>query len=129
MVYHRISVDMKKRALQMLDKGWDVSDIIDALVVSPDSIRHWQDKYNLHGCISPPSVLQGCQWLLNAAAIEDLHKLIQESPSLFLDEITEWLALYHDQPISTTALHNNLRDLGITHKKLQIVAAECDDVY
>ena len=119
MVYRKISMDMKKRALQMLDEGWDVCDITDALTVSPDSIWHWQGKYNIHGCVNPPSILQGHRRLLNAAAIEDLLELIQESPSLFLDEITEWLALYHDQPISTTALHDNLRDLGITHKKLQ----------
>jgi hypothetical protein len=36
---------------------------------------------------------------------------LMETPSLFLDEIGEWLAIYHDQPISTTALHMNLYDL------------------
>jgi hypothetical protein len=48
---------------------------------------------------------------------------------LFLDEIAKWLALYHDLPISITALHDNLWDLGLTHKRLRRVAAECDDVY
>ncbi|KAG2345952.1 hypothetical protein BDR05DRAFT_865518, partial [Suillus weaverae] len=33
----------------------------------------------------------------------------------------------HDQPISTTALHENLRDLGLTYKRLRRVAAERDD--
>ena len=51
-----------------------------------------------------------------------------EDPSL-LDEIKEWLALYHDQPISTTALHLNLRDLALTHKRLKCIAAEWDDAY
>jgi len=46
-----------------------------------------------------------------------------------LDEIGEWLVLYHDQPISTIALHNNLQDLGLTYKQLKRVAAECDDEY
>jgi hypothetical protein len=46
-----------------------------------------------------------------------------------LDEIAEWLALYHNLPISITALHDNLQDLGLTHKRLRRVAAECDDVY
>jgi hypothetical protein len=58
----------------------------------------------------------------------DLHDLIRESPTLFLDEIGEWLAIYHDQPISTTALHNSLRELGLTHKILRKAAAEHDDV-
>jgi transposase len=120
---------MKKRALQMLDEGWEVEEIVNALGVSSDSIERWQDNYITHGRVDPPWVLQGRRRLLNAAAIEDLHDLIQESPSLFLDEIADWLALYHDQPISTTALHDNLRDLGITYKKLRKVAAERDDAY
>jgi hypothetical protein len=47
---------------------------------------------------------------------EDLPALIQETPFLFLDEIREWLAIYLNQPISTTALHDNLRELGLTYK-------------
>ena len=59
---------------------------------------------------------------------EDLRQLIDETPSLFLDEISEWLAIYHDQPISTTALHMNLQDLGLTHKHLHRIAAEHDEI-
>ncbi|KIM57797.1 hypothetical protein SCLCIDRAFT_129613, partial [Scleroderma citrinum Foug A] len=54
--------------------------------------------------------------LLNVAILDDLHELIRENPSLFLDEIDEWLAIYHDQPISTTTIHDNLRDLGLRLK-------------
>jgi hypothetical protein len=67
--------------------------------------------------------------LLNAAGIEDLCELIHEAPSLFLDEIAEWLAIYHEQPISSTALHDNLHDLELTYKRLRKVAAERDDAY
>ena len=66
--------------------------------------------------------------ILNAQAIDDLHELIQGTPSLFLDEIGEWLALYHDQPISTTALHYNLRELGLTCKVMRRAAVERDPV-
>jgi hypothetical protein len=59
--------------------------------------------------------------------MEDIRELIHEAPSLFLDEIAEWLAIYHEQPISTTVLHDNLRKLGLTYKKLRKVAAERDD--
>jgi transposase len=58
---------------------------------------------------------------------DGIHELLAETPSLLLDEISEWLAIYHDQPISTTALHENLRDLGLTYKRLRRVAAERDD--
>lgn len=54
--------------------------------------------------------------------------IIQESPYLYLDEIREWLALYHDQPISMTALHNNLRRMGLSRKIMRKAAAERDPV-
>jgi hypothetical protein len=57
---------------------------------------------------------------------DEIHELLAETPSLLLDEIGEWLAIYHDQPISTTALHEHLRDLGLAYKCLR-VAAERDD--
>jgi hypothetical protein len=60
MVYCKISTDMKIWALQMFDKGWDVGEIVDALAVLSDSILRWQDKYETHGCVDPPWVLQGC---------------------------------------------------------------------
>jgi hypothetical protein len=60
---------------------------------------------------------------------EELRQLITKNPSLLLDQIGEWLALYHDQPISTTALHDNLKDVGLTYKRLKRVAAEHDDGY
>ena len=46
---------------------------------------------------------------------------------MYLDEIREWLALYHDCSISVTALHDNLRDLGFTRKVMHRAAAERDD--
>lgn len=56
--------------------------------------------------------------------VEELHELMLESPELYLDEIGIWLAIYHDVQISTTALHNNLRELGLTHKLMHRAAAK-----
>jgi hypothetical protein len=46
--------------------------------------------------------------------------------TLLLDEIGEWLAIYHDQPISTAVLYDSLKDLGFTYERLKRVAAERD---
>jgi hypothetical protein len=71
-------------------------------------------------------VLRGRPRILSIDVIEDIQALIRETPSLYLDEILEWLALYHDQPISLTALHNNLRELSLTRKITRKAAAEQD---
>jgi transposase len=128
MGYRNISADMKQRALQLIDEGWEMAEVAEVLNVSSKSIRRWDHHYETHGRVDPPSALRGRPRIMNAKAIEDLHELIRETPSLFLEEIGEWLALYHDLPISTTALHDNLRELGLTYKLLRKAAAERDEV-
>ena len=109
MVYQRISDDRKERALYLLlERGWDIDRITDALGVSSKSIECWEENYEVHGCVSPPKLIMGRPTLLSADMIDDIQQLLQKDSSLLLDEIVEWLALYHDQPISTTALHDNL---------------------
>ena len=126
MVFRKISAYMKERALHLLTEGWELPEIADVLGVSLKSIDRWADNYDQNGMVICPSYHQGQHCLLNAEAISDLKELIDKSPELYPDEIGEWLALYHDIPMSTTALHNNLRDLGLTQKSMCWRATECD---
>lgn len=130
MVYHTISPDLKQRALYLfLEEGWEINQITAALGVHSKSIERWEDNYQKYGTVNPPTPLRGRPRLLSSGIAEELHELLVESPSLLLDEIGEWLAIYHDQPISTAALHRNLKDLGLTYKRLKRIAAERDDEY
>jgi len=90
------------------------------------SIDCRQDNYEMNGHVNPPSFFQGRQCILSAGVVDDLWKLMQESPELYLDEIGIWLALYHEVQISTTALHDNLQELGLTCKLMRCAAAEWD---
>jgi transposase-like protein len=51
MVYRTVSVDMKQRALQLLDSGWTIEEIVDALGVSTKSIERWSHNYETQGCV------------------------------------------------------------------------------
>ena len=82
------------------------------------------NKYDEFGRVDPPSVSR-CPRILTSEMTENLRGLISETPSVYFDEIAEWLAIYHDQPVF---LGDNLRDLGLTYKLLRRVAAERDDV-
>ena len=106
----------------------EIQRVAHALGVSMQSIERWEENYAVHGCVKPFKPTRGCPRLLTGDMIDDIQRLLREDPSL-LDEIKEWLALDHDQPISTTALHLNLRDLALTHKRLKRVAAERDGAY
>src|SRR5882757_6362815 len=130
MVYQRISPDRKQQALYLfLEEGWEIDRIAAALGVSSKSIERWEHNYEIHGCVHSPAPLRGRPRLLTSRMTEELRDLITKNPSLLLDEIGEWLAIYHDQPISTAALHDNLKDLGLTYKRLKRIAAERDDGY
>jgi transposase len=93
------------------------------------SIDRWQHNFDVHGRLDPPSGLQlrGQPRLLTSNVIQSLSDLLSDAPFLYLDEIREWLALYHNCSISVTALHDNLCDLGFTHKVMDHAAAERDD--
>ena len=47
---------------------------------------------------------------------------------MYLDELQDWLVLEHDVLISTTSLHDNIQDAGLTYKLLRRRAAERDEV-
>ncbi|KAJ3728261.1 hypothetical protein C8R42DRAFT_531189, partial [Lentinula raphanica] len=49
-------------------------------------------------------------------------------PSLYLDEITEWLAIFHDKPISPSGLCRNLKDFGLDRKVMRRPAKQCDEL-
>ena len=55
----------------------------------------------------------------------ELRQLIEEAPSHLLDQ----LALLYDTNISISALPDNLRNIALTCKVMQRVAAECDDAH
>ena len=43
MVYRHISTDMKCRALQLLDNGWELEEITEVLGISKESVDRWLD--------------------------------------------------------------------------------------
>jgi transposase len=118
---------MKQRALQLLQDGWEIDEIAGVLAVSGKSIARWKDNYEEYGDVAPRSCNRGRRRILNHEMLDDLRSLIAETPSIMLDELCEWLAIYHDQPISTSALSQNLLDAGYTYKMLRRAAAERDN--
>ena len=75
------------------------------------SIERWEENFDItHGCVKPPQSFIGCPKLLTADMIENIQETLHEDPTL-LDEIKEWVTLYHDQPILTLALLSHINGL------------------
>ena len=100
MVYQKISNNRKEQALYLLlEEGWEIERVAHALGVSMQSIERWEENYAIHSCVKPFKPNRGHPRLLTGDMIDDIQWLLCEDPSLLLDEIKEWLTLYHDQPI------------------------------
>jgi transposase len=124
-VYRTISPDMKQRAVYLLlEEGWEIDQITTTLGVHSKSIERWEHTNENRASVNPPIPLRGCRRLLNGDIAEGLHEMLIESSSLLLDKIGGWLAIYRDQIISTTALHDNLKDLGLTYKRLKRITTD-----
>lgn len=128
MVFRHISADMKARALELLCDGWDIGDVVDALGMSQRSVERWQTNWELFGEATPKTTKRGRPRILDQVMLANLRELIREHPDLYLDEIGQWLAIYEDVEISTSALHDSLEDMGITHKLMKRIAPGRDDV-
>jgi transposase len=130
MVYRRISKDLKERAMWLLEHNYIPSDVSDIFGISERSLQRWKANEAKYGSVVPPPLaIRGRPRLLHANMTHDLAILIEESPEVFLDEIQDWLALAYDTGISRTALHDNIRDCGLTYKLLRRAAAERDEEY
>ncbi|KAI0043139.1 hypothetical protein FA95DRAFT_1499052 [Auriscalpium vulgare] len=127
MVYHHIDDGIKIRGLQMLQDGWEMPVVLAALNVSRSSMERWMAQHLLTGSVAADRVLSGRPRRLSSAVIEELRVLISEAPSLYLDELAEWVAVFHDIPISITSLHENLHAAGISVKILRKTAAQRDE--
>jgi transposase len=129
MVYRHISDDIKQRALWLLDADYLTEDVCEILGVSMASVYRWKENYETYGSVRPPAnPVQGRPRILNADQTHDLFTLLAEAPEMYLDEITDWIAVTQDEGISRTAIHTPLRDTGLSYKLLRRAAAERDDV-
>lgn len=128
MVFRKISEDIKNRALWLLDHDYIPEDVCDILGVSSRSLRRWESNVEVYGSVIPPPLPnRGRPRVLHADMTHDLVTLMEEAPEMYLDEIQDWLAVAHECNLPKSTLFDNLRDCGITYKKLQKAAAERDE--
>ena len=76
---------------------------MEALSVLKKGINRWANNLEYEESVEAPLSFQGHLCILQAEVIADLVNLVHQNPTLYLDEIVEWLALVHDQltPCST----------------------------
>jgi len=105
-----------------------VDAVAEALGVSKKGINRWAINLEYEGSVEAPLSFQGHPRILRAEVIADLVNLVHQNYTLYLDEIVEWLALVHDQPMPCSTLQCTLSSMNLTYKQLQRMEAEHDEV-
>ena len=126
----KISSDIKERAIHLhRDRQWDPEQVSDVLGHSTRSLRRWERVFDDTGSVvAPQSAIQGRPRTLNAFMIRDIQALIEAEPYLYLDEIQEWLEDEHNVHIPISTLDRNLKECGLSYKRLHKEAMERDHV-
>ena len=128
MVNRKISSDLKECALRLWELGWDQDMILERLCVSHASVYRWMKIFLEHNSVDKPhSSLIGCRRLIICAVMTAIKQVYHNEADVYLDKLTWWLAIQHDNVISRSALQHNLEDVGLMHKLLYRIAAEWDE--
>jgi hypothetical protein len=91
MVFRRISVDMKGRALALLEDGWNIEETAETLNVKClyQKLDRWQHNFDVHGRVDPQSGVRGRPRLLKPHVVQSLSDLLSDTPFLYFEEIRE----------------------------------------
>jgi len=128
MVFQKISSDLKECGLRLWEAGWSLTDLCDALCVSPASLYRWRELKVKFDCATRPrSLLQGRPRIIGLAAMNAIKEIYSEHPDTYLDELQWFLAIQYDIRISIAALQVNLMKAGLTRKVLHKIACERDE--
>jgi transposase len=128
MVYRKISDDVKTISLELQDRGFSLDEVADLLSVSARSINRWKNNFDTYYTVNkPPQLPRGRPRKIPVELLDALHIMIQAEPSAYLEEMRTWLLYEHGIIISVPTIDQNLRWLGLTHKKLTTLAKERND--
>jgi len=129
MVYCKISADVKLVAMRLYEQNiLTLDQILDCVGFSERTFWWVWKIYSLTGDVKPPTcTTRGWPRKLHFNDLTYLLALVRQCPEWFLDELLDLLASNRFISMHYTTIHRELERMGISVKKLQIIAKECDE--
>jgi transposase len=127
MMFHKISCDIKIAALNLHESGiLPLPDILACVGFSECPFYRVLKLWKETGDIVPHQHgnHKGRPCLLHCDDIQYLLWLIRHRPDWFLDELLNLLEHNHFISSHYTTIHRELKNAGMSHKKLKIIAKE-----
>ncbi len=116
-----IPIPMRKRILQLYEKGKSTREISEFLGFCVAAVRRVRQQFRQRGTLEPQTHLCGRKTLLTEERKERLRRLLSQQPDATLAE----LGARMDRPFRTSTMDLWLRQLGWRYKKT-LFAAEQD---
>jgi len=126
MVERNISDSVKLAAMKLYERDLpNLDDILECCDLSASTFWQVWKLYKWTGQVSPPkSHTQGRPRKLHFDDLTYFLSLVQQHPSWFLDELLKLLEVNRFVSVHYTTIHCELKQAGISLKKLQIIAKE-----
>ena len=110
------SMDLRNRAVAMLDEGASSMDVAEALGVSDSWVRKMRLRRDVLGDLAPGSP-PGKPRLLTTDDMVELYLLVDEQPDVTLGELAVLMAKRLKVRVSISTLSRRRIELGLTRKK------------
>ncbi len=110
------SMDLRKRAVAMLDEGASSSEVAERLRVSASWVRKMRLRRDIIGDLAP-GVPPGKPKKMSAEELKELYELVAKQPDATLEELALLMAQRMDVVVSISTLSRRLIELGLTRKK------------
>jgi putative transposase len=110
------SMDLRNRAVAMLDEGASSTEVAEALGVSDSWVRKMRLRRDVLGDLAPGSP-PGKPRKLTTDDMVELYILVEEQPDVTLQELAVLMAKRLKVRVSISTLSRRLIELGLTRKK------------
>lgn len=109
-------MDLKNRAIALLEQGATSSEVAKRLMISTSSVNRIRNHWKENG-VAAVSKRKGKTATLLVGYEQHLKEWVEQRPEITLEELKEKLLEHCDVKASSSSIWRKLQSLGLRHKK------------
>ena len=122
----KYSEDLRWRAVWLhLIRGWSADEIADVLFICKRSVERYLSLYHASGSVAPKNQQHGPPRLLTEFEQVAVLQSLMIKPTMYLEELQSELYDLTGTWVHVSTICRTVLRLGLTRKKVQLVALQC----